>query len=285
MSTDTGLEKGPGSYSLVPSVFRDKSGAPLFKLALPHGFEKDPGGRFLAQHELTKGGYEIALRRIVLSALSQGDAFIDIGAHWGIISLTAAALAPSDVQILAIEPHPANLTVLTTALKINRVGSRVIPIAAAAATGIGLAPLMGGMGTMGHSVMGRNSPDQAKSRPELFVPTVSLDLLPRLRPKIQGRPLVVKIDVEGLEPEVVSGGKTLIEAGLVKLLIAEKGYAANDPKGKDRYASMMTYLEGNGFKLYRLSSRAADATLEPCVMTDDTFDIVAIHPDHLPLPS
>lgn len=279
------LEKGPGSYLLLRSVFTDGAGSPAFKLVLPPGFQNDPGGRALALREQNEGGYEIALRRTVLKALARGDAFIDIGAHWGVHCLTAATVGPRDVYVLPLEPHPQNLTVLTTAIAVNRLGQRVIPIAAAAGSGIGLAPLMGGMGTMGHSVLGRNSPDQAKRPPELLVPTVSLDVLPRLRPNLKGRPLVIKIDVEGLEPEVVAGGKDLIASGIVKMLIVEKGHVTKTQEGRARFLEMADYLASQGFRLFRLTSRQPDDKLAPFQMSEDFFDVVAINPERLPVPS
>ncbi|MEO1224848.1 MAG: FkbM family methyltransferase [Pseudomonadota bacterium] len=279
------LEKGPGNYLLLRSTFTDGTGAPAFKLVLPPGFEKDPGGRALALQEQSKGGYEIALRRVVLKALAAGDAFIDIGAHWGIYSLTVATVGPRDVYVVPVEPHPLNLTVLTTAIEVNRLGRRVTPIAAAAGNGIGLAPLMGGMGTMGHSVLGRNSPEQAKRPPELLVPTLSLDVLPRLRPKLKDRPLVVKVDVEGLEPEVVAGGKELLASGVVKALIVEKGHVTKTSEGLARFLEMTGYLESQGFRLFRLSDRQPDAKLTPLQISDDLFDVVAINPKRLTVPS
>ena len=279
------LEKGPGNYLLLRSVFTDGTGAPSFKLVLPPGFEKDPGGRALALREQSEGGYESALRRVVLKALAPGDAFIDIGAHWGIYSLTVATVGPRDVYVLPVEPHPQNLTVLTTAIEVNRLGRRITPIAAAAGNGVGLAPLKGGMGTMGHSVLGRNSPDQAKLPPELMVPTLSLDVLPRLRPKLKDRPVVIKIDVEELEPEVVAGGREIIASGVVKMLIAEKGHVTKTPEGRARFLEMTGYLETQGFRLFRLSGRQPDAELTPFRMSEEFFDVVAINPKRLPVPS
>jgi len=95
---------------LLPSVFRDPKGDARFNLPIPKAFLKDPAIKHLIEREARYGGFEYPTRAFFDAHLEPGDVFIDVGAHWGMLSLSAATRHPGEISVLAIEADPANVS-------------------------------------------------------------------------------------------------------------------------------------------------------------------------------
>jgi len=141
----------------LPSAFCNADGRPRFTMPIPRAALKDAGIGFLFRHEREFFGYEYPTRRFIDEHLAPGDLFIDIGAHWGVFSLTAATRWPGHtepaVDVLAIEPAPDNITQLLRWIGFNRLEQqiRVVPAAAGARAG---QAVFKRDSTMGHRVVG-----------------------------------------------------------------------------------------------------------------------------------
>jgi FkbM family methyltransferase len=70
------------------------------------------------------GVYHIAtefLKGESLALISPGDkVFVDIGAHYGLVSARMASMLPGSLQVIAIEAHPANYHALKGNIELNR---------------------------------------------------------------------------------------------------------------------------------------------------------------------
>jgi FkbM family methyltransferase len=81
----------------------------------------DPGtlfGRELLQHgERPTEAFMIPLLKEILRP---GDAFLDVGAHWGTYSLVAAELVGITGRVIAIEPFPDSFRLLRANARLNR---------------------------------------------------------------------------------------------------------------------------------------------------------------------
>ena len=51
---------------------------------------------------------------------SREEVFLDIGAHYGLVSARLASLHPRSSRVIAIEPHPANYRVLKSNIEVNQ---------------------------------------------------------------------------------------------------------------------------------------------------------------------
>ena len=166
-------------------------------MTAPRHYLSDAGVGFLMRWERAGTGYEYATRSLLDAHLKPDDLFIDIGAHWGIMSLQAATLhgnvknskkkigKKDDVRVLAFEPEPQNSIHLKRWLEDNKVADRVEVIAAAvsdrAGTG-GLRP----ESTMGYSLVHTDKGN---------IPVVTIDDELKKRPALANRRVIVKIDV------------------------------------------------------------------------------------------
>ena len=54
---------------------------------------------------------------------SRDRVFLDIGAHYGLVSARIASVASRSSRIIAIEPHPTNYRVLKSNIKLNQLGN------------------------------------------------------------------------------------------------------------------------------------------------------------------
>jgi FkbM family methyltransferase len=230
---------------------------PRFVMAAPRSHLADPGIRFLVNKEYSGIGYEYATRSFLDAHLLPGDLFIDVGAHWGIMSLQAATRWPGQVQALAFEPLPHNLPHLRRWIDDNKVGDAVEVIAAAASD-------RGGQGrlkpesTMGHSLI------KDEHGP---ISVVTIDSVLARRPQLDGRRVLVKIDVEGSEIDVVLGMQSLLRSGRVAALIWERGIEYDRPSGRKRQSRLRRLLAKHGFTAWHFANEDEAGRLLP--FTDD----------------
>lgn len=226
----------------------------------------DPGINVLTRHETMHDGFERVTRDIIDTHLRPGDVFIDIGSHWGLMTLSALSGLPGQVDAIAIEPHPLNVQQLMRGVALNGLHRWVdiVPAAAGAAGGTARLALSGS--TMGHSLL--EGAMKTPATVHLRVPIVTVDGLLAERPDLGGRRLVIKVDVEGLEPDVFSGARQTLESGRVALLIWERGQEYRDPARYRAVNLAMDWLSAIGFRHYALPYHGWGGPLLPLTRDD-----------------
>jgi len=240
----------------VNAIFPNKDGKPRFRMTAPRHFYPDPGIRYLVDRERSGVGYEYATRSFIDAHLRPGDLFIDIGAHWGIMSLQAVTRWPGQVNVLAIEPSPQNVPHLRKWLADNSVAAQVDIVHAFAADAPGKGALKP-QSTMGHSLI-RDE--------EGTIPVVTVDSLLAERPVMAAADrVVIKIDVEGHEPEVIDGMKALLASGKVAAVIWERGREYDTPKGLERLSALREKFASLGFAAWRFDSEDQAGPLVPFI--------------------
>ncbi len=239
---------------------------------------QDPGIRALARGEGEEGGYEYPARAFLDAHLEPGDLFIDVGAHWGIFSLHAATRHRGKVRVLAIEPHPGNVAPLARAVGATGLERVIEVISVAAGAAPGTAPLIFNS-TMGHSLHAFGLPAGAKRLGTLTVPVLPLDLIVGERADLANRRIIMKIDVEGYEPEAVVGAEVLLASGRVAAVIWEHGsaYCAAGGRGA-AMESLCGSLERHGFRQYRFPHPTMGGPLVPFAPTPECFNVFALSP-------
>src|SRR5262249_51808967 len=148
------------------------------------------------------------------------DVFIDVGAHWGIHSLTAATLWPGQVAVLAVEAHPDNAARLGSWIGRNRLEADIDVISKAIGDAESAVRVWVSASSMAHHLRG------AASEPGMTTIEVGMTTVDRLlaeRPHLHWRRFIVKIDVEGYEPEVLAGARRLFSTEEVAAVLWEKG--------------------------------------------------------------
>jgi len=268
----------------IPSSFLDGDGRPRFAISVPRAALNDAGVKVLAYDEARRGGYEYPSRKFIDVHLRPGDLFIDIGAHWGVFALHAATRYRGDVHVLAVEPHPVNVSHLIRWVAGNRLADAVEIIAAAVGPDVGTAPLVFNT-TMGHSLFGLGHSSNAPNMGAVTVPVMTIDHLFAERSDIAGRRTILKIDAEGYEPEVLAGARNLLDSGRVAALIWEHGRAFHEGERREAMLAMCGDLEARGFRQYRFPHPTMGGTLVPFAPTSESFNVFAMVAGERPLPT
>ncbi|MEZ5563497.1 MAG: FkbM family methyltransferase [Gammaproteobacteria bacterium] len=261
---------------MLESATRRTDGRPRFVMPIPASMIADPGINVLTRHETMHDGFERITRDIIDAHLRPGDIFIDVGSHWGLMTLSALSGLPGQVDAIAIEPHPLNVQQLMRGVALNGLGQSVEIVPAAAGAAIGTARLVLSGSTMGHSLL----QSSARTAPamQLRVPIVTIDGLLAERPDPGGRRLVIKVDVEGLEPDVFSGARQTLESGRVALLIWERGLEYRDPVRHRAVNLAMDWLSTLGFRHYALPYHGWGGPLLPLTKDDYLCNVFSFAP-------
>lgn len=179
-----------------------------------------------------------------------GMTLFDVGAQFGVFSLTACRYGGPSARVVAFEPSPAAARVLRNCLRYNHLEHQVELIQAAVGRQPGRIELRdGGLGYNWQLYFGRGE----DSRPHLTLPLVSVDEFCRSR---NTRPSHIKIDVEGYEDEVLAGACELL-AQVHPLLFLELHNQLLTRRGV-RPADVLSRLRELGYRTFMTGGSVAD---------------------------
>jgi FkbM family methyltransferase len=137
--------------------------------------------------------------RFLRTALRPGDRFVDIGANFGVYTLTAATLVGPGGRVWAFEPAAATVEWLRQSLRENRLDNvEVIAAAVSSASGRGM------LAVEANSELNRLRTASETGEGE----SVRLVTLDEVASQLDWSAVdVVKIDAEGHEAQVIDGGR------------------------------------------------------------------------------
>ena len=162
-------------------------------------------GNGFAPADMVLDRYEVETTKQFEQHVTNGMAIVDVGAHVGYFTLIAAKLVGSSGQVFAFEPDPINSGLLMKNIELNGYANIEVTTSALSSKS-------------GNSTLYRTSLDSGRHSlyrhdipvvETVEVETTTLDefLESRNWPAIG----LVKMDVEGSEPEVLAGMKRLLE--------------------------------------------------------------------------
>jgi FkbM family methyltransferase len=157
---------------------------------------------------ILRGQYEQDEMRFVRGLLKRGDTAIDVGGHIGFFTMQMADAVGPEGRVYAFEPLDANADLLERSIAENGFGGRVRFQRAAAGAASGTATLTFPVETLnsgGAYLLADGSAPLAGNRKK-EVPLVALDSLELQRPV-----RVIKMDVEGAEPQVLRGAARILK--------------------------------------------------------------------------
>jgi len=221
------------------------------------GFWTDPTGWIPNRFKMLSGSYEFFLVRYICEALPENGVFVDVGANVGFISQQVARRFPK-VRVFAFEPNPRIYPILQKNLK-------AFPQCESFHVGLGakegtLEFFHGAESCVGSFVpeyTSRHPSNQqrgqvAKSQVQVTTGDAALARV--------GTIDVMKMDVEGYEPEVLRGMSKLLAAGVIKTLffefcpIAQK-MAHSQPE------EILNLLIRSGYAIYELEGENTGALI------------------------
>lgn len=156
---------------------------------------------------ILRGGYERDEIEFVRGVLKAGDTAIDVGAHIGFFTMQMAAMVGPTGAVYSFEPFPPNADLLERSLDENRLEDRVTFQRAAVGATTGTATLTFPVETLnsGGAYLLRAGTAPLTGNQKENVPVVALDDV-----KVSGRVRLIKMDVEGAEPQVIRGAARLL---------------------------------------------------------------------------
>lgn len=171
-------------------------------------------------------------------SFGKGDTFVDIGANIGLYSLLAAAQGVS--RVYAFEPNPFSFSVLTRNIIANGFDGVISPLCLAMNEGSSLVTFkLGGLhaGSVENTII-----DDASSPESATLTTASFSIDELFR--IQGIAGVnhLKIDVDGLELEILRGATGLISNPALKSVLVE-----DDTMPVKEESALASFLNSYGF--------------------------------------
>ncbi len=199
--------------------------------------------------------------------------FIDVGAHWGIHSLTAATRWPKEVSVLAIEAHPENCARLRSWIGRNQLGADIEVISKAIGDRQGIVRMWVNGSSMGHSLRadGREAGPNA-----IDVDMTTLDRLFADHVRLRWRRIILKIDVEGCELEVLNGARELFSTAEIAAVIWEKSAFHERTVQDRRNNAILDFLNSHGFEHFYMEDENLGGQLMPLEGKDALRNIFSL---------
>ncbi|WP_322995286.1 FkbM family methyltransferase [Castellaniella sp.] len=173
-----------------------------------------------------KQPYELEMLRNMASHLQQGDVVLDVGANIGNHSLYLASVAGCRVE--AFEPNPSLCQALQSSIALNGLGDRINVHQAGVADIQGYAHFS----HLDPANLGAQSLEVSQGTDEIVLVCLDqLDLPAPIR--------MIKIDVEGMELQVLSGARQLIEKDSPILYV--------EAQDETRFSSIQDFLFELGY--------------------------------------
>ena len=181
--------------------------------------------------------YELAMLEAMSGALDSEDLILDVGANIGNHTLYLAAIV--GCRVVAFEPNPILASPLQESIVVNGLENRVslIPkgVGAAEARGVFAESKPDNLGAQSLTLV--SDPDQVSDKRNILE-VISLDSMTFDRPV-----KVIKIDVEGMELDVLEGAKDLIEKDKPSLFI--------ESHNTEQFMLIHNFLEKWGYVYWR----------------------------------
>lgn len=190
-------------------------------------------------------GYEPLTLAAVLALMQEapiGAVFFDVGAHIGLYSaLVSAIFANKGVRTFAFEPTPDTAAIARRLGRYNELGFEVVQAALSGAPGTATL-YVSDMVETANSL-------HARHRNHASTVTVEVDTLDAFATRRRVDPTVIKIDVEGSEPEVLAGAFATIDrrrSAIVCEIAGERSARA--------IAAQVATLERLGYQSYPVTT-------------------------------
>ena len=158
--------------------------------------------------------------RWIDDGLHPGDTFFDIGAHQGWMSLAASRRTGRKGRVVAFEPSPSSIELLSYHKRVNKLSQmEIVPVAVSNKDGakIPFHLIEDGDSSM-NSLFGANIPELSlRDTSVIQVETITLDTFSSQSGLV---PTMIKIDAEGAELWICEGAKHLLAQHHPTLILA-----------------------------------------------------------------
>ncbi|MDA0240619.1 MAG: FkbM family methyltransferase [Proteobacteria bacterium] len=169
-----------------------------------------------------------------IASFSKEDVFFDIGANIGLYSLSAAAHGVA--KVFAFEPNPFSFGVLARNIVANEFGSQIVPVCLAMSDESSIVSFKLS-GTHAGSI-GNEIAHDGSTGGGILVQSAAFSVDEFVRVQGISRVTHLKIDVDGLELEILQGAPEILANPALKSVLVED----NSTDGQGEYA-LISFLE------------------------------------------
>jgi FkbM family methyltransferase len=190
------------------------------------------------------GNYELDIQQALSRLLHEGNFFYDVGANAGFFTLLGSRLVGPTGRVFAFEPLPENVESIREQVEVNRVTNvEIVPMAVGAHSGTDtlFLPASNSMAHMGSG---------GENERSIQVRVITLDEFAATH----ATPSALKIDVEGLEGDVLRASSSLLEKR-ARFLI--------EVHGPEAAVTVIEALRSSGYVVEKLSRQRAGPMAAP----------------------
>jgi FkbM family methyltransferase len=207
---------------------------------------------------ILRGQYEQDEIRFVRALLQPGDSAIDVGAHIGFFTMQMAAAVGPSGRVYAFEPLDRNADLLERSISENGFTDRVRFQRAAAGAAGGQATLTFPLETLnsGGAYLLREGTAPLAGNQKKEVPVVALDWLDLRRPV-----RLIKMDVEGAEPQVLRGAARLLKEDR-PVILSELHPAQLERASGVTPAQFLAQIAAFGYRAHHLENGVMGAAID-----------------------
>jgi len=242
---------------------------PYLAMSLPNGFQLkwpyyledvtvfiDPGNDI--ENQMIWGDYQSDVSRVIRYFVKPGDFCVDVGANTGPVTLLLAKLTGPTGKVLSIEPGPPYYKRLLTNLDLNPSFKKIVT------------PLNKGVSDSNGMLLWAADPEHTWNGGLLNVTEGTSVEVTTLDTCVQqngwSKLDFMKIDVEGMELEVLKGCQATLEK-FRPIVLFETMEIFRGSRGFDIFLEMENLLKGLNYRLYDLT---------------EARELVEVHSDSLP---
>ena len=206
------------------------------------------GFAFAGYPQMQAGEWEPLETAFIESELSATDVFVDVGANIGYYTCLARARG---VYAIAVEPLETNLSALYKNITSNQWRDRVEVLPFALSASPGLLELYG-TNTGASLIRGWSGTSSSNVR---TVPVSTLDIL--LAHRFDGARMLLKVDVEGVEHEVLRGASAVLARKPAPHWIVEVCLTEHQDAVNPHFREVFEAFWNNGYQALTLEERRA----------------------------
>lgn len=200
--------------------------------------------------------YELEETELVKTFVRPGMTVFDIGANLGYYTLLFSVLVGNRGHVVAFEPAPANHLLLLRNVEANSAANVMVLKSAVAAEEGEVTLTLSSDNYGGHNIGEFDDLTHGESV------TVACTTVDATAAQLDVRPDFIKMDIEGAEVRALRGmRKTLTENEHVLLMCEFNPQALKNCDATPE--EFVRYLEGMGFRFYRIATRARLQPLSP----------------------
>lgn len=215
------------------------------RLVVRRGMQGATGNVYTGLHEFDEMAF-------VLHTLRSSDMFVDVGANVGTYTVLAAGVI--GCRCVAVEPAHSTYGELIDNLRLNHVQHLVDAHRVAAGDREGSICMTTGLGPMNRVVCTNNGSSTV----------ANVVTLRRLDDLLAGKPAtIIKIDVEGFEPQVIAGALRTLRQSSVLAVLMEANRRVGRDADRQSVSAQMADLGYRPFRYHGITRR-----LEPADCSD-----------------